>query len=62
MKINEKDRGQLLRMAGNIACGMVQQYGARHSDMDWIAKDASKLAFMTMDAVDKEIELANEED
>lgn len=40
MKINEKDRGQLLRMAGNIACGLVNFYGdgglMNESDMEEI--------------------------
>ena len=57
--INEKDRGQLLRMAGNIACGKVrqaewcqgqetmQQYFKR------VAKESANLALLTMEEVDR---------
>ena len=59
MIINEKDRGQLLRMAGNIACGLVLNPMVDSVD---IGKHAAWIALETMKEVDKLItkETANE--
>jgi len=66
MKINEKDRGQLLRMAGNIACGLsngMNIFSATGSrEVSLIANLSAEIAIETLGAVDKEIERANEED
>ena len=54
MKLSEKDRAQLLRMAGNIAGGICATNYAgndRH-----IATRSAELALATMQAVDKLIE------
>lgn len=55
--INEKDRSQILRMAGNIAAGMLTM------PQLWDAWDvpaiASNIAIDTLLAVDKEIEKRN---
>ena len=57
MKINEKDRGQLLRMAGNIACGLVG-----HVDQSYIAVNAATIAIDTLKEVDRLIALNNEKE
>ena len=46
--INEKDRGQLLRMAGNIACGLVTNGVSIN-----VAELSAKLALASMQEVDK---------
>lgn len=48
--INEKDRGQLLRMAGNIACGLIG-----HTIEINIPAYAAELALETLKAVDAKI-------
>jgi len=58
MKINEKDRSQLLRMAGNIACGLVTNCNI-HQTQD-IPRLSAKLAVATLQAIDDEIERAKE--
>lgn len=50
MKINDKDRSQLLRMAGNIACGLIG-----YTTEYLIPKLAAKLAIETLEEVDREI-------
>lgn len=49
MKIDPKDRSQLLRMAGNIACGIYAPF--RTSDS--IAREAAEIAVETMKEVDR---------
>ena len=49
--ISEKDRGQLLRMAGNIACGFVSQDNVY--DADRVAELSAEIAYKTMLTVDK---------
>jgi hypothetical protein len=56
MKITEKDRGQLLRMAGNIACGLVG-----YTSEEKIPALSAKIAYETMQSVDKLIQEANDE-
>lgn len=65
MKISEKDRGQLLRMAGNIACGLAMYPAPVRWDEAWervISESSARIARMTLEAVDREIESANKED
>lgn len=50
MIISEKDRGQLLRMAGNIACGFATS--ANVHDTGFISKLSAKIALETMQEVD----------
>lgn len=49
--INEKDRGQLLRMAGNIACGLATR--ADQVQMYLVPELSAQLAFETLKEVDK---------
>ena len=51
--IDPKARSQLLRMAGNIACGLVNNPMVNSED---IAIHAARIALATMAAVDKLIE------
>lgn len=60
MQINEKDRGQLLRMAGNIACGLAANLGEVSmgdypQQIAWIAATSARVAVETLFAVDAEI-------
>lgn len=55
--IQEKDRSQLLRMAGNIACGLVTGVHGL-LDRDKIASISADIAYKTMLKVDEII--ANE--
>ena len=48
--ITEKDRGQLLRMAGNIACGMVSD---GTTDQALIARVSASIAYKTMLEIDR---------
>ena len=52
--ITEKDRAQLLRMAGNIAAGIAtgdEDLGEK--DQCWIARASASLAYKTMLEIDK---------
>ena len=51
MSISEKDRGQLLRMAGNIACGLVTNCNIY--DTGHVSKLSAQLALETMQAPDE---------
>jgi hypothetical protein len=56
--MTDKDRSQLLRMAGNIACGIT---GSRFDlPTDRIAEYSAEIALATMKAVDKLIQDARE--
>lgn len=58
MKINDKDRSQLLRMAGNIACGIAHGLNPSQHDNVWelyIANCSARIAIETLKAVDREI-------
>lgn len=62
--INEKDRGQLLRMAGNIACGLAADIGEISvvdypQQVKWIAETSARIALETLKAVDEEIAKEN---
>ena len=59
MVINEKDRGQLLRMAGNIACGLVTNCNIH--DMGHVSKLSAEIAFETLQAVDHLLAEQNQE-
>ena len=52
--INEKDRGQLLRMAGNIACGIAQDFDHHYDDdeIKWIGMMSARIALQTMQEID----------
>jgi hypothetical protein len=65
--INDKDRGQLLRMAGNIACGLAADIGTvKMSDYDmqieWIAHTSARIAIETLSAVDVAVSRENKDD
>lgn len=62
MKIDPKDRSQLLRMAGNIAGGMKasEVNGIGYTD-DLVVEKSVKLSFELLEAVDKEIAERNKE-
>jgi hypothetical protein len=53
--ITEKDRGQLLRMAGNIAGGIMADSSLRlpnDTAYDAVAEKSARLAIKTLEAVD----------
>jgi hypothetical protein len=52
--INEKDRGQLLRMAGNIAGGIMVHCNMYETET--VAEVSAKLALETLKEVDRLIE------
>lgn len=56
-KINDKDRGQILRMAGNIASGMFEDLDDVVRCRGRIADVSVKLAIEILFSVDKEIEI-----
>lgn len=58
--ISEKDRSQLLRMAGNIACGLAQAK-VYPDTVERVADLAADIALATLKAVDKKIAEANKE-
>lgn len=58
--ISDKDRGQLLRMAGNIACGLVPNCSME--DLERIPKLSARLALETLKAVDDGIAKENGKD
>jgi hypothetical protein len=60
MKINDKDRSQLLRMAGNIAGGLVIAYP--DYEVTALAADAAELALATLTSVDNLIEQENKDE
>lgn len=56
MTINEKDRSQLLRMAGNIACGLCSfqsHYVPNEKQSKNIAEASAFIALETMKEVDR---------
>lgn len=56
MKISEKDRGQILRMAGNIACGFASQanpYDLSDTGKLVAARVSAEIALLTLQEVDK---------
>lgn len=55
--ISEKDRSQLLRMAGNIACGFATSSNVHETG--FIAKLSAKIAYETLLEVDRLIALNN---
>lgn len=59
-KISEKDRSQLLRMAGNIACGIIT--GLNDVRYEEVAEASARLALATLRKVDKLIQENNDED
>lgn len=58
--ITEKDRGQLLRMAENIACGLVPDCSM--VDLERIPKLSARLAIETLKAVDDGIAKETDKD
>lgn len=62
MKIDPKDRSQLLSMAGNIAGGMK---GSETSEIsysdDYVIEKSVELSFAILEAVDKEIAERNKD-
>ncbi len=59
--IGEKDRSQILRMAGNIACGLVTGINPYESDdklENKIAEVSARIAIKTMKDVDAAIEVS----
>ena len=54
--ITDKDRSQLLRMAGNIAGGMMIKADWSALRIEDISMDSAKIALATMKAVDKLIQ------
>lgn len=64
-KISEKDRGQLLRMAGNIAGGIRCAYQSHEAITGWqhemIAIESVDLALAILNEADKRIEEINSE-
>lgn len=65
MKIDQKDRGQLLRMAGNIAGGLVHGmnvHGVNNGAVvALIANLSARIALQTMEELDRQISERNKD-